>query len=277
MRNVVSYREKIEDSSMPVSFVSSESSWLSEHSLSPPMEVSEVVQHKCAFCMKEFSLKCKLNRHRCKNMIIQPSYPCDQCKNVYNRIDRLKAHQRSKHNQIPAVTQTCHKCDICDIKFTRLWNLNRHLDVKHNNQRQKPEHRNTKHHMEVMTVKTELISKKSSSYLCIQCNKSFSSRYNMKMHVQIVHDRIKQFKCPSCPKSFGLKAVLNKHIKAIHCMQDDISKFTCKICRLKIFQKSNLTTHLKIHDANSKLFKCMVCTQTYTRKAALDKHSCPYN
>lgn len=229
-----------------------------------------MVKHICKFCLKEFKLNCILQRHRCKNMINMPSYPCDKCGIVYNRNDRLASHLRIKHNQNPAVKQVYHKCDMCDKKFARLGDVSRHKSVMH--LQYISEHQKK--------VDVNVVAKKSSNtslFKCLQCEKLFSTRYNMKIHMKVLHDCIKEFKCLSCPREFGLKVMLDKHVRAVHLKQDLSSMFQCTKCHLRFTQKSNLITHQQIHDANRKLFKCEVCTQMYTRKAALDKHSCPYN
>lgn len=273
-RCVGSYNENINDSSTSDEALSSPSSSISRYSKSSSSPSSPMqVKHICKFCMKEFPLNCILQRHRCEKMISIPSYTCDKCEKVYNRKDRLASHMRSKHNQNPTVKHIYHNCDMCDKTFTRLPDMNRHKSVIH--LQQKSEHQKTVD-VKVMAAKAKK-SSDTSLFKCLQCEKQFSTRYNLKMHVQVLHDKVKDFKCLSCPKTFGLKVILDKHVQAVHLKKDPSSMYQCTKCYLCFTQKSNLTTHQQVHDSNRKLFKCAVCKQTYTRKAALDKHSCPYN
>ena len=44
----------------------------------------------------------------------------------------------------------------------------------------------------------------------------------------------------------------------------------CNVCHQKFNVKSNLTRHMKTHEA--KVFQCQVCSKTFTLKQSLDKH-----
>jgi DNA-directed RNA polymerase subunit RPC12/RpoP len=59
------------------------------------------------------------------------------------------------------------------------------------------------------------------SHICSTCGRQFGRRYNLKIHIQNVHNSEheeddKQCICQTCGKSFTRKYVLKKHQETIH-------------------------------------------------------------
>lgn len=248
---------------------------------------------RCDFCSKSFKHNCQLKRHKCKGQVDRPLYTCNECGKEYSRKDRLSYHLRMQHSKKSSQNCQKYKCEKkkCGYKFTRRTDLNRHRRAVHLKMReykcndcgqnfaQKSNMLNHQKvvHAKVVTSKVETDqSVEVAAFPCPNCNKRFTRRHNMTTHIQTVHDGQKPFKCTSCTLSFGLKVILKKHVKALHSEStNDQSLFLCTICNKKFTQKSNLSTHIQLHDKNRKLFTYTVCQQGYTRKAALDKHPCP--
>ena len=59
------------------------------------------------------------------------------------------------------------------------------------------------------------ISKKVS-FSCKICRKSFSSKKNLSLHEQVVHDKLKPFKCKLCTESFAYPYQLTDHRQKVH-------------------------------------------------------------
>ena len=51
---------------------------------------------------------------------------------------------------------------------------------------------------------------------CFSCNKSFTQKKGLILHISVVHDKKKDFICEICEHSFGDRGSLSKHIAAVH-------------------------------------------------------------
>ena len=71
------------------------------------------------------------------------------------------------------------------------------------------------------------------------CDKSYTTRFNLNRHIECYHLRIKRFSCHLCAKSFVAKANLRDHIY-IHA---NYKPFECPVCEKKFRQSSQLLLH----------------------------------
>ena len=58
--------------------------------------------------------------------------------------------------------------------------------------------------------------KEKKSLKCIDCDKVFSLKGNLKKHIDSAHEGKKSFKCNICDASFSQKGNLNLHIEPVH-------------------------------------------------------------
>ena len=58
--------------------------------------------------------------------------------------------------------------------------------------------------------------KKLKPHNCEMCDYSTTTKQNLKVHVESVHERIKPHKCLSCDYSTAIKKNLVRHIESIH-------------------------------------------------------------
>ena len=55
-----------------------------------------------------------------------------------------------------------------------------------------------------------------AKFKCEICNKIITGKYNFKVHMENVHERIKKYVCHRCDKQFTQNIGLKRHIAAIH-------------------------------------------------------------
>lgn len=77
------------------------------------------------------------------------------------------------------------------------------------------------------------------------CEKSYSTKYNLKRHIECAHDCIKRFQCEICSKFLSSKQNLQEHIFTHG--QDKLFKCTESGCSQTFRQRSQLSNHRKMH------------------------------
>ena len=78
-------------------------------------------------------------------------------------------------------------------------------------------------------------------YCCMYlgCGKEYSSKFNLKRHVDHFHRKIKQVQCQVCSKYFRVQSNLNEHMY-IHTKQ---KPYSCQLCGLQFRHKSSVLAH----------------------------------
>eukprot|EP00092_Neocalanus_flemingeri_P027157 GFUD01029451.1.p1 GENE.GFUD01029451.1~~GFUD01029451.1.p1 ORF type:complete len:343 (-),score=51.81 GFUD01029451.1:15-1043(-) len=135
-------------------------------------------------------------------------------------------------------------------------------------------------------IKEKKACKNDSSadrFKCYLCEKSYTSRQSLRMHVETVH----MMKCSRCEKSFTSRQDVRKHINTVH-------RVECSICEKSYTLRRNLRTHVKtVHNTsqieipscsksdttlnkskvtNRGRFLCQVCGKQLTSECSLQHH-----
>ena len=169
--------------------------------------------------------------------------PCPHCNKSFAP-KSLSRHVKSVHLKI------VHECDLCQQRFTRKSNLDEHK----------------KSHYE-----------EKKEYICLHCDKTYSSRDTLGRHVRNTH-----FKCYTCKQTFINKSLLLQH-KHAESKEEDKSKKShaqfdvekkevyCPQCDKTFASNDNLSRHVRQFHLTIN-HKCEICHQTYTRKCDLIEH-----
>ncbi|OMJ81754.1 hypothetical protein SteCoe_17693 [Stentor coeruleus] len=77
------------------------------------------------------------------------------------------------------------------------------------------------------------------------CTKSYSSKYNLRRHIESNHSKVKRFRCRKCGKYLSSKQNLQEH-RYTHTQE---KPYVCKepLCGKAFRQSSQLSNHKKIH------------------------------
>ena len=89
-----------------------------------------------------------------------------------------------------------------------------------------------------------LVNPETNRYDCpIEgCSKSYSTRGNLKRHINGVHRNLRPFECDICGESFQQQTNLDDHIAAIH---EDLKLIDCPHCDEKFKNPKELEIHIK--------------------------------
>ncbi|KAA8591428.1 hypothetical protein FQN60_002371 [Etheostoma spectabile] len=109
---------------------------------------------------------------------------------------------------------------------------------------------------------------KVQTYTCVTCSSTFKGKEELRLHV-VTHTGTMPHKCSTCPEQFMHKKNLTIHMMKVHGYP-------------KPHAKNNLNMHLRIHSASldkhhrthtgERPFGCDVCEQRFTEKGALVRH-----
>ncbi|XP_063243696.1 zinc finger protein 260-like isoform X2 [Bacillus rossius redtenbacheri] len=106
-------------------------------------------------------------------------------------------------------------------------------------------------------------------FRCEHCEKGFSLRSLLRVHVLAKHTTVKPFICEECGKGFVTRPGLNIHQKK-HKFSER-ADFPCKECGKILHTRGGLTAHQNVHRLGRR-FMCDVCGKTFTQKVNMQQH-----
>merc|ERR1719410_2833969 len=84
------------------------------------------------------------------------------------------------------------------------------------------------------------LSDTSCRYICLVCDKMYTSRYNIRMHMNL-HSGNNVHKCAFCGRNFAHKHVYESHVRT----HTGERPFSCGKCERKFGDRSNCSSHRK--------------------------------
>lgn len=177
-------------------------------------------------------------RHRPSKQIDAKTYECPTCDKICAGIAELHKHER-KH--LPPLV-----CDYCNENFYNRSLLKSHL---------------FKHNAEIMG---------NSDMICSYCEMIFSNKAQVEAHRIEFHTRSNDviYSCEFCNKTFSIKFDMLMHIRRAH---RNNKKFSCKYCYKKITDEETLEEHLIEHE-NEEACVCLHCGKSFKGKKLLRHH-----
>nr|CAI5830374.1 unnamed protein product [Callosobruchus analis] len=241
-------------------------SQLRRHMVKHPDIAGNYTTIRCSYCNKTFESKRSLDNHIVKRhpdfvaSVSSKIHGCTQC-TYRTTISRcLKEHLMVKHPEV-AGNRIFIRCIYCNKSFTRKLALDDHIVKRH------PDF---------------IASVSNKIYECSTCTFRTVSTKDLKRYTTAKHPAIagnrKFRRCIYCNKTFVRRETLDDHIIKTH--PDFVAYVSRKVhectqCTYKTTNISHLKQHLLVKHpeiAGNRIFRCIYCNKTFTRKLALDDH-----
>ncbi|XP_072704046.1 uncharacterized protein [Ciconia boyciana] len=154
-----------------------------------------------------------------------------------------------------------HKCPECGKSFSDSSDLTSHEQVHRS---EEPNQRPS------VAISPELFPqsprKAEKSHLCSECGKSFTRRFNLKLHKKL-HTGERPHKCPECGLSFTNTSHLIVH-QRIHTGE---RPYRCHVCGKGFTMSSKCLEHERTHTGEAP-YRCSECGNCYRTKVSLMSH-----
>lgn len=131
------------------------------------------------------------------------------------------------------------KCGHCGKTFSRLSNLSRHVKVSHTGKR----------------------------FLCLVCERNFTSKEGLVHHVRITHEKLR---CDVCFQVFD--SILAKDSHECPGKQKSVFSVCCSICNKTFSCQSNLNKHKQVAHFG-RMFTCATCFKVLRSKESMVEHN----
>ncbi|XP_013192919.1 uncharacterized protein LOC106136812 [Amyelois transitella] len=262
-----------------------------------------IKNYKCEVCEKRFVTRQKLMEHHNAHTGRAP-VKCTVCDDTFRRYSNMVQHRDRHHFQKKAKVRdfVCRcglvfhsraklqwhaetheerpkACLYCSDKFVHAASLTRHVRRAHNDCytaarrgsadnvpcpvcKQVYLRTNLRAHLQTHSGKRP--------FLCIICNKAFTTKWNLKLHRWTHMSRsAKPFKCTLCKGAFIRQTEYISHMNA----HKSVKPYTCNYCGCQFIRKYNCQRHVREHEM-AKKYVCKVpeCGKSFHRSYYLSEH-----
>ena len=198
-----------------------------------PFKIQEM-DFKCQICGEVFENFTGVEKHMNKHY---GSFACETCGTAFITKHRLSVHCYASHRDDKI------NCEICNKTFRTQMKKRIHYESVHMNKKK---------------IK------------CTKCPETFVDHFTRQKHLIDEHgENQKRYSCNECDKAFTRKFGLNVHVKRCHLV---LRNFVCTQCPFTSYTHHELNDHLLTHGGPVSSFECPVCKKVYNRKRSLAMH-----
>ncbi|XP_041985752.1 zinc finger protein 878-like [Aricia agestis] len=220
---------------------------------------------KCKICMRVYPCLSNLRNHFIR-VHAPKKYKCTICSKKFGSLSLVEAHEDESHCKLI--------CKDCGKTFSNRHSLKVH-EVGHYLRIVCPDcgrvykSRTTykKHKdLDICSQKSRA-SSENAKFTCDYCNKRYTQKVSLRVHIQYEHGNYKSHECKWCKKKFFAPSRLKAHI-VTHTQE---KKYSCTTCGGKFVSKESLLYHTRTH-TGEKPFKCEFCDKRFLSASRRTDH-----
>ena len=186
----------------------------------------------CDMCIQRFSNKSHLIRHL-KNIHNDKDdkniYKCDKCEMSFNKKHKMSKHTSLMHSEIKSDKYKCYY-PFCHKVYHSKGKLECHIEKVHEVNELLDNTNNEIYELKDLSemIKEEVPLKNEKKYLQCpfeSCYKTYTTSYNLKVHIKTFHYKVEEFICnyEGCNQSFKHKCSLERHLMKLHKCNSNIT------------------------------------------------------
>lgn len=220
---------------------------------------------KCKDCLKSYPTIWNLRNHFIR-VHAPKMFKCTECPRRYGSAAFLDAHKAQSHS--PAICSECGK--TFSNRYTlKMHEMGHHLSLVCQDCGRVYKNKSTfKKHIELNVCGQETRAHPSEAkYTCDHCNKKYTQKVSLRVHIQYEHGNYKAHICEWCGKKFWAQSRLKAHIVK-HTREKN---FCCSLCGGKFVSKESLLYHTRTH-TGEKPYKCPHCDSRYLSASRRSDH-----
>ncbi|XP_022698857.1 zinc finger protein 540-like isoform X2 [Varroa jacobsoni] len=195
---------------------------------------------------------------------------CQQCGKLFENADSLTFHQLKAH-QGPLKD---HHCGVCDLPQRDYRHLVFHMNAHHKRGTSPSlDDPSTENHITrgahcSGTIGTS--SKRPSSFICRDCNRSYEAKSQLIAHQVWVHQRCEddRYPCPFCGKPFTKQSYLALHLRR----HVDERPYRCEHCGKSFAHLASLKGHVTMKHTKDFRFRCPICDKGFVSRVKTLHH-----
>ncbi|XP_050317105.1 zinc finger protein 888 [Bactrocera neohumeralis] len=211
-------------------------------------------RYMCQQCDKTFSTKSHFKYHLETHE--ERIYHCAECNKSFSNRIVLQKHERL--HRAPSI-----QCTECSKLFRNRESLSGHTRQLHGgNELPYTCEVCQKSYSLKSTLKLHMQKHFDKKYACEYCDKRFQRNYTLKLHLK-KHTKTDCYICGICLRKFSDNAVLLRHVK----LHQDVVKFRCRECNATIIRKDNMLRHIRTIHSNRTFDDCAEVIYPISTKA----------
>ena len=115
------------------------------------------------------------------------------------------------------------------------------------------------------SIEPKSVPQGQTKFPCTTCNKSFTSRSNLRQHTQL-HTGQFSYYCKPYKKGFNNCSYFKEHVRSHEGLT-----YQCNYCSKQFASKKNYSYHLSIHTGQYR-FTCETCNEGFNNKTRYERH-----